>query len=138
MIVALAADARAATEAEFLAAAKRIPVHRLDPRLPEIGLERWLLRTTGTRGAIVWETNDCGEACGCPADSGRDLPVCVEARAVLPDSSTALIQIAMGTLSKGIWGEPGLFYSEIAGPGPSVATFDSLAALASALAGRRR
>ena len=127
----LSTSALAVTEAEYVAAGKRVSVRRLDPALRNIPLERWLKRVLGRTAQLAWETNDCGEATGSPADSSRDLPVCVEATGRVRDL-TVSVSVALGSLEKGISGEPELWQAWIV-QGDSTESCGSLSALARSL-----
>jgi len=72
--------------------------------LPRVALERWFLALVGPKARVSWEVNDCGEACGCPADSGRDLPVCAQVSAKLENGDVATVSISVGTNEQGVSG----------------------------------
>lgn len=127
-----AGGARAGTDAAYLAAGKRVPVHRLEAALPRLTLERWFLALVGPKARVSWEVNDCGEACGCPADSGRDLPVCTEVSAKLENGDVAAVSISVGTNDRGVFGPPA-FADAYLMRGKSTTSFRSLSAFARAV-----
>ena len=125
------------TEAQYIAAAKRVSVHRLDKALPRMSLERWLRRLAGPNTKWSWETNDCGEASGSAADSSRDLPVCVEATATIERGVVVFLFIGIGSMATGVTGDPALFDTGIQ-RGDSVETPRSLSEFSRALRAARR
>jgi hypothetical protein len=57
--------------------------------------------TVGKGVELRWEINDCGEQTGDPAvDSKREIPVCVEAAADLPEGRAIGVQISVGVIDK--------------------------------------
>lgn len=134
----LARPARAASEAEMLAAGRRLSVHRIDRHLPDQPLDQWFPKLVGPHAIVSWEINDCGEACGCPADTARDLPTCIEARATLDRGASAYVWIVFGTVAEGISGPPALFYSEVTRADHVTSHYDSLATFAKAIGRLRR
>ena len=89
--------------AKAIAAAKRTQLHDLDPTMKtRQPLETWLIRVSGSRSKLSWEVNDCGEATGSAADAGRDLPICVEARARVSRNREMIVSIAVGTNRTGV------------------------------------
>ncbi|HEY7544189.1 MAG TPA: hypothetical protein VID27_04870, partial [Blastocatellia bacterium] len=103
---AMASAQKKISEKRTIAYVKQIPVSRLDRSLPDQQLAEWLSQTVGAEAKIVWEVNDCGERTGSSADIGRDFPICVEARSELFGGRNVTLMIAVGTFSKGIWGQP--------------------------------
>jgi hypothetical protein len=95
-------------------------------------LERWLGKLAERKTEIQWESNDCGEATGSPADSSRDLPVCVQASAQVVNGGVMSVSLVLGTLSRGVSGEPTLFDAMLT-RGNRTTTFRSLEALAKAV-----
>jgi hypothetical protein len=64
-----------AQQPELVRLAQHVPVCSLDSTLPPIAFEHWLARLVGgSRNAIRWEVNDCGEG-----GDGLAAPTCVEA-----------------------------------------------------------
>jgi hypothetical protein len=119
-------------EDAFVTAARRISVRRLESGLPNLSLERWLGKLAERKTEIQWESNDCGEATGSPADSSRDLPVCVQASAQVVNGGVMSVSLVLGTLSRGVSGEPALFDAMLT-RGNRTTTFRSLEALAKAV-----
>lgn len=82
--------------------AQKADVATLDKTLKKQRLKDWLTQTLGAGATVVWSTTDCGEGTGSPADQGRDLPICVEPLAKLPDGRQVVLEVAMGSHQKGI------------------------------------
>lgn len=77
---------------------EQFPAASLDSLLPKTAFFSWFKNVVGSSAKITWEINDCGEQTGVPAvDQGRDLPVCFEISAVLPDRRILGVAIAVGT-----------------------------------------
>lgn len=106
LLAAVIAAGQTPRDRKLIAYAKAIPVSRLDPKLPAIPFERWLIKEAGEGAQISWEVNDCGEQTGSPEDSQGDFPVCVEANAKLADKRVIVVSIAVGTYQRGISGKP--------------------------------
>jgi hypothetical protein len=134
---AAAGGAPTVAESTSVAAARRIPVFRLDPSLPRIRLDAWLRQLLGPRIEVSWEANDCGEGSGSPADSSRDLPTCVEASARLGGGAQMYLSVTVGSVATGVHGAPALWDAVIV-RGDSSESFRSLARFGRAVrAGRR-
>ena len=116
------------TTADFLLAGQRASVHSIDTTLVDTTLARWLQRLVGPQATVSWEVNDCGEACGCPADTARDLPTCVEASSHLPNGSTLSVAVVVGTTATGVAGTPELYWALVS-KSDSTKTFRSLSEL---------
>jgi hypothetical protein len=110
LLVAMVTAAQTPRDRKLIASAKAIPVSRLDPKLPAIPFERWLIKEAGEGAQISWEVNDCGEQTGSPEDSQGDFPVCVEANAKLADQRVIVVSIAVGTYQRGISGKPATWW----------------------------
>src|SRR5262249_28319349 len=95
------------------------PAHDLDHSLTDSTFVSWIRRTLGDV-PLDWEVNDCGEATGRPADSARDLPVCVEASTALSGGRELYISIAVGTMNQGILPPPDLWGAGVEGPDTSL------------------
>ena len=93
--------------------AKALPVSRLDARMPRQPFDAWFQKLVGSQAKVTWETNDCGEQTGSPADAQRDFPICVEVGAALADGRKVAVQIAVGTFQKGISGRPVVWWAAI-------------------------
>jgi hypothetical protein len=104
-VFALAQDANSARDRKVIAAAKAVPVSKLDSKLPAMRFERWLKLVAGEGARITYEVNDCGEQTGTPAND-RDFPMCVEAMAESRDQRVIVVSIAVGTFRRGAVGEP--------------------------------
>ena len=88
---------------------EQMPAVRLDSLLPKSPFLDWLKSIVGPEAKLDWEINDCGEQTGVPLiDQNRDMPVCVEITASLPDRRTVGIMIGIGTQRKGIAEAPGV------------------------------
>jgi len=86
------------SEERMITFVKGIPAKEFDSSLPKMRLERWLMDVAGNGLPLRWELNDCGEQTGDPAtDKKRDIPVCVEAAADLPNQRAFSVQIQVGT-----------------------------------------
>ena len=110
-------------------AIQHISVREIDSTQTEMRLDRWFWSAVGADAWVSWEVNDCGEQTGSPADSGRDFPMCVEAKAHWDDGREAFIWIVVGSFQGGVRGTPMLAYAS-AGRGDKVRNFHSLAQFA--------
>jgi hypothetical protein len=94
---------------QVISSAKRIDVSVLDSRLPSKSFGQWFRGVVGAEAKIKWEVNDCGEQTGTSVDRLRDLPSCAEAEAELADARKIVIRISVGTLKKGVRGQPRVY-----------------------------
>ena len=79
----------------------------LEKGLPEQRVGEWFEQSFGQDAVVCWEANDCGEQTGDPeVDHARDIPLCVEAWAMLPRGTVYGFAVAIGTHSKGAYGVP--------------------------------
>jgi hypothetical protein len=93
----------AVNEATVIAAVKRTPVQAIDPTAKtRQTLEAWLSTLSESGSKLTWEVNDCGEATGAAADAGRDVPMCVEARARVGQNREVIVSVVVGTNSIGV------------------------------------
>ncbi len=46
--------------------------------------------------------DDCGESSGSPADSARDIPVCVGALAKVPGDESLYVSVVIGSMDRGV------------------------------------
>ena len=106
LLIAVAAAGQTARDRKAIAHTKTILVSQLDPKLPSIPFERWLIKEAGEGAQISWEVNDCGEQTGSPENQGSDFPMCVEADAHMRDKRVIVVSIAVGTYKRGISGKP--------------------------------
>ena len=106
LLIAIAAAGQTARDRKAIAYTKALLVSQLDPKLPSIPFERWLIKVAGEGAQISWEVNDCGEQTGTPEDQGSDFPMCVEAEAHMRDKRVIVVSIAVGTYQRGISGKP--------------------------------
>jgi hypothetical protein len=106
LLIAVGAAAQTPRDRKLIDYAKAIPVSQLDPKLPAIPFERWLIKQAGEGAQIAWEVNDCGEQTGTAEDGDHDFPACVEADAHLRDKRVIVVSIAVGTYKLGIAGKP--------------------------------
>src|SRR5262245_45339624 len=132
LVIALAGARNACAEDAFVTAARNLSVRRLESGLPDVSLERWLRKLTARKGEIRWESNDCGEQTGTPADTLRDIPICAEATGPAVNGGVFLVWIWVGNVKRGMSGEPALFYATLT-RGNRTTTFRSLEALAKAV-----
>ena len=93
--------------------AKTIPVSRLEAGMPRQPFDAWFQKLVGPQAKVTWETNDCGEQTGSPADAQRDFPICAEAGAALANGRKITVQIGVGTFQKGISGRPVVWWAAI-------------------------
>ena len=97
----------------------QVPASSLDSLLPKTAFLDWFKSTVGAEAKIQWEINDCGEQTGVPAvDQQRDIPVCLEVTAILPDRRTVGVAINVGTEKKGLTGDPAVYNIYLQGNGP--------------------
>jgi hypothetical protein len=97
----------------------QVPASSLDSLLPKTAFLHWFKNTVGPDAKLQWEINDCGEQTGVPSvDQQRDIPVCLEVTALLPDRRTVGVAINVGTEKKGLIGDPSVFNIYIQGSGP--------------------
>jgi hypothetical protein len=99
------------TERRAIRAGKHASVRVLDPSLPNVQFSRWFRNLVGPKARIVWEVNDCGEQTGSPGDDAQVIPMCAEATAELAGEKKVVVSIAVGTLRKGVFGKPVLFWA---------------------------
>jgi hypothetical protein len=98
------------TQGDAIDLLEQYPAARLDSLLPKTAFLSWFRDVVGSDAKITWEINDCGEQTGVPAvDLERDIPVCFEISAVLPDRRTIGVAIAVGTEKKGLSGAPAVY-----------------------------
>jgi hypothetical protein len=103
-------------ERQTIARVRKLLVSKLEPGMPRVTLEYFLRSEAGAGATLAWEVNDCGEQTGNPAiDGARDIPTCVEADVSLDDGRVLSVMIAVGTVQKGVSGEPSLFSVLITG-----------------------
>jgi hypothetical protein len=98
-------------ERRAIRAGKHASVKVLDPMLPNVQFFTWFRSLVGSKARIVWEVNDCGEQTGSPGDDPDVIPMCAEATAELPGEKKVVVSIAVGTLRKGVFGKPALFWA---------------------------
>lgn len=131
LFAALAVAQSPIDDARAIAAVKRTNVQDIDPTVKNRQpLEAWLTSLTG-RSKLAWEVNDCGEATGSAADVGRDLPVCVEARAPVSRNRQIVVSVAVGTNRKGLTASRELAYASLIDNAGSVRLAKNLSELAS-------
>jgi hypothetical protein len=88
-----------AQQPELVRLVQHVPVSALDSTFPPIAFEHWLARLVGgSRNAIRWEVNDCGEG-----GDGLAAPTCVEAILDLAPDTAAHVSLVVA----GIDGTPG-------------------------------
>ena len=97
-----------------IAAAQKVSVHALDPALPDQPFAEWFQSVVGRDLKLTWESNDCGEQTGNPANTPADPPVCGQASAKLPDGRTVIAMISVGTAKQGIAGAPAVAFIGLA------------------------
>lgn len=113
--------------------AKQADVSTLDATLKKQRFDDWLAGVVGANAKVTWGVTDCGEGTGSPADRGRDMPICAEVVAKLPDGRQAAINLAMGSHQKGISPAPyGMYAISVMQNGQPV-FFKTLSALGARL-----
>jgi TonB family protein len=100
-------------EKRAVASLKQVSVSTLDPNLPKLSFLAWFNRTVGGGAGIQWQVTDCGEQTGTTVDRDRDIPLCVEVIAVMPDERKAVIDVQVGTFKRGVAGTPQLYFAII-------------------------
>jgi hypothetical protein len=106
LLMAMVAAGQTPRDRKAIAYTKAILVSKLDPKLPSIPFEQWLIKEAGEGAQISWEVNDCGEQTGTAEDQDTDFPMCVEAEARMRDKRVIVISIAVGTYQRGVYGKP--------------------------------
>lgn len=106
LLIAVAAAGQTPRDRKVIAHTKALLVSQLDPKLPAVPFERWLIKEAGEGAQISWEVNDCGEQTGTAEDRDSDFPLCVEAEAHMRDKRVIVVSIAVGTYQRGIAGKP--------------------------------
>ena len=110
LLMSLAAQqVRVPSDKVIIEGAQQADVASLDKTLKKQHLDAWLKQALGPGAKIEWSVTDCGEGTGSPADRGRDLPICAEALAKLPDGRQVVLEVAMGSHQKGIDAPYGLY-----------------------------
>lgn len=98
------------TQEDAIDLLEQYPAARLDSLLPKGAFLGWFRNVVGSDAKITWEINDCGERTGVPSvDQERDIPVCFEISALLPDRRVVGVAIAVGTEKKGLSGSPTVY-----------------------------
>jgi len=101
-----------ARDRRIIGFARNLDVARLDRRLKRQPFEKWLKSVIGTRAAIEWEVDDCGEQDGNPSNPmNRNPPLCANARTKMADGNELGIALAVGSHKSGISGRPVVFYT---------------------------
>ncbi|HEY6948925.1 MAG TPA: hypothetical protein VI297_08935 [Gemmatimonadales bacterium] len=120
-----------AQQPELVQLAQQVPVSSLDSTLPPIAFEPWLARLLGgSRSAIRWEVNDCGEG-----GDGLAAPTCVEAiLGLAPDTAAHASLIVAGT--DGMPGKPAVWLLYATG-GNSMTPYKALSEWAAWVRGHR-
>lgn len=121
VLVALALGQSGEMQATAIAAAKTAIAQDIDRTLPRVPFETWLRGVVGSGQApMQWETNDCGEQTGGPADRARDFPMCAEVQARLSGNRRLSISLVVGTWGRGVTTSAPAFWSaNISGPNAS-------------------
>jgi hypothetical protein len=128
--VASIGRAEPASREKLLAAGQSTLVSQIEAGLPDVSVATWLDSLVGAGSPSSWGLNDCGEQTGVPeTDASRDLPICAELEAHLPDGSSVYLYFLVGTQSKGVVASRGLYFAGLIG-GPQERSFPNLRALA--------
>lgn len=84
----------------------------------------------GSDSPPSWGLNDCGEQTGQPdIDAARDVPICAELQAQLPQGRSIHLLFLVGTQSKGVVKPRELYFAGLLGGGQAL-SFPNLSALA--------
>jgi hypothetical protein len=103
------------TEKEAVAYAKALDVKVLDPSLPSQGLEDWLQNSPPHIETLRWQSDDTCDLHGDGSD--RDYPRCVRI-AFARGGQEGYFLVLIGSLKKGIFGPPQLYYGpDVVEPG---------------------
>jgi len=97
---------------------EEFPAAKLDTLLPKTPFLTWFKSVVGASAKLQWEVNDCGERTGVPmVDQQRDLPVCLEVSADLPDHRRVGVAVWVGTERRGLTDTPAVYdiYLQLAG-----------------------
>jgi hypothetical protein len=89
-------------EKRALDVAQQVSVRELDKSLGDTPFADWFKSLVGDRSAVVWHVTDCGEGDGGRGGSVRDLPLCGEVVANLTGGKKAVVQVFVGSRSKGV------------------------------------
>ena len=130
VVVLVGSAPPALTDDAYISAARETPARSLDRDLPAAPFEAWLRGLVGESGNIVWEVNDCGEQTGTAVDATRDLPVCAEAEAAIPERGVVHIRIGVGTVQQGLVAERGLYAVYVQHENGHIEWFKTLSELA--------
>ena len=109
LVQAAPAPVKLPSDKAIIERAQKADVASLDKTLKKQRLDDWLKETLGPKAVIKWSVTDCGEGSGSPADRGRDLPICAEPLATLPDGRQVVLEVGMGSHQKGIDAPYGLY-----------------------------
>jgi hypothetical protein len=93
--ILLSAKSHSFDEAALITQLKKLSVSKLDPALPPVRFDQWLITEAGAGAKFEWEVNDCGEQTGAPGQNPDEIPTCVEADAWLKDGREIVIMIAV-------------------------------------------
>jgi hypothetical protein len=107
-----------ARDAKLIRQVQQLSVSQLDVALPPLAFEKWLHVEAGADAEFHWEVNDCAEQA--TVDRGADFPVCVEAQADMNDHRTIVVSIRVGTLKKGAFGKPTLYFAKLVTPSTTI------------------
>ena len=102
----------AARDRRIIGFARNLNVSKLDRRLKSQPFEKWLKSVLGSRAAIKWEVDDCGEQDGNPSNPmNRNPPLCAVAHTRMADGNELGIGVAVGSHKSGISGRPVVWYT---------------------------
>ncbi|MEP7074228.1 MAG: hypothetical protein ABI878_00345 [Acidobacteriota bacterium] len=76
--------------------AKSYLVSRIERGMPTQQFSVWYRSLVGRSTPVSWDVNDCGEQTGTLEDAGRDIPMCVEAEAILSTQLSISISLQVG------------------------------------------
>ena len=118
-------------EKRALDVAQRVSVRTLDNSLGDTPFADWFKGLVGESATVVWHVTDCGEGDGRRGGAVRDLPMCGEAVANLTPTKKAVVQLLVGSRSKGV--SSAALWSAAILDGNNVQFFKTLPELAAAV-----
>lgn len=87
-------------ESRAVARVQQTLASQYDAALPKRPFGRWFDQLVGPEAGVTWHLTECVEQAGSAPE--RDVPVCVEATAVLPNERKVVVQILVGAFRQGL------------------------------------
>ena len=88
-------------EGRAVARVQQTLASQYDPALPGRPFGNWFNQTVGPQSGVTWHLTECVEQAGAASAGAQDIPVCVEATAILPDDRKVVVQILAGYFKQG-------------------------------------